>query len=134
MSSITVKSTGTLIDELITTHFKIEVNPSTENIQRALLLETAIRIRLDGNEEQIALQVIKLRTVLRECWNSQEVVMQYKDLRISDNLSASAMVDWIRVGQAGLTAQRTNAVRNKIIREIDTILGEDTTPLGKTYG
>lgn len=123
---ITTKSTGFLIDELITARFKVEVSPTHDNIQRVRLLDAATRLRLNGREDDIYLQVVKLQVILRQCWEAQEVVM---------NACKNRNPDYTLIGKAGIKAQETNAQRNKLIREIDTILGEDSiTPLGKTYG
>lgn len=130
---ITVKSTGFLIDELITTRFKVEANPTQETIQRMRLLDAAVRIRLNGREDDIFFQVTKLQVVLRQCWNAQEIVMLYKNFRHSD----SVKIDFYElkpIADAALKAQQTNAERNKLIREIDAILDEsNVSPLEKTY-
>lgn len=117
---ITVKSTGFLLDELITARFKVEVSPTSDNIQRVRLLDAAVRLRLNGREDDIYLPMIKLQVVLRQCWDAQELVMHSKDIPT--------------IASAGIKSQKTNAERNKLIREIDAILGESNiTSLGKTY-
>lgn len=130
---ITIKSTGFLIDELITTRFKVELNPTPNIIQRMRLLDAAVRLRLNGREDAIYLQVVKLQVVLRQCWEAQETIMQYKHFKFSDNLSIDAN-KLITIAQAALKAQQTNAERNKLVREIDTILNEiEISALEKTY-
>ena len=117
---ITSKSTGFLIDELITAGFKVEVSPTTANIQRMRLLDASVRLRLNGREDDIFLQVTKLKIVSRQCWQAQEGVMKGRDVTA--------------IANAAVQAQHTNAQRNKLIREIDTILGEsDVSVLEKTY-
>lgn len=131
---ITVKSTGYLIDELITTRFKVEVNPLPETIQRMRLLDAAIRLRLNGREDDIYLPVTKLQIILRQCWEAQETIMKYKTLFDRIYVSSAQIKELTALGQAAVNAQTTNAERNKLIREIDTILGEiDVSPLHKTY-
>lgn len=130
MIDITQKSTSCLIDELITTTFKLERNPTSSVIERYRLLDTAVTARLTGDKrDRILFLVIKLRLVLRECWEAQEVIMKYK---VSD--IARLNQETIRIiALAGIKAQETNAARNKLLREIDTLLDEYTT-LEKTYG
>lgn len=131
---ITVKSTASLIDELITTRFKVEVNPSPEIIERMRELDTAVRLRLNGKEDDIFLQVIKLQIILRQCWNAQEVLTIYKDLEFQQYIHTDHRI-LKKITTAALQAQKTNGERNKLIREIDDILGESSvSPLGKTYG
>lgn len=131
---ITVKSTGFLIDELITTRFKVEVNPIQETIQRMRLLDAAIRLRLNGREDMIYLQVVKLQIVLRQCWEAQEKIMKHAPLYHEMYISGRYFHQLVELGQAAINAQTTNAERNKLIREIDILLGESIiSPLEKTY-
>lgn len=130
---ITVKSTGFLIDELITTRFKIELNPTPDIIQRMRLLDAAVRLRLNGREDSIYLQVIKLQVILRQCWEAQEVIMKNQDIEHSPYMN-DTYFQLKRLAEAAIKAQKTNAERNKLIREIDDILDESTiSVLGKTY-
>jgi hypothetical protein len=131
---ITVKSTGFLIDELITARFKVEINPNQDNIQRMRLLDAATRIRLNGREDDIFLPVTKLQVVLRQCWNAQETIMKYAPIVGETFITGKHYTELFELGKAAIQAQKTNAERNKLIREIDTILGEDNVSvLGKTY-
>jgi hypothetical protein len=132
---ITQKSTGYLIDEWITTTFKVEVNPTQENMNRMRALDTAIQKRLNGRQDDIYWQVVKLRVVLRQCWEAQEIVRDNEDIREPDrNDSVFTINKWIETAKAGIKAMTTNRERNKLIREIDDILGEsEYTPLDKTY-
>lgn len=117
---ITIKTTGMLIDELITAKMKIIANPTDENIQRASLLEEAVLDRLSCRMHVIEDLYRSLQDVLKECWDAQETVAT------SDNVYV--------VYHAARVAQQTNAMRNTLIRAIDTVLGEIyTTPLEKTY-
>jgi hypothetical protein len=131
--NITEKSTGFLMDELITCRFKVEASPTPDNIQRMRLLDAAIRIRLNGREDEIFLPVTKLQLISRECWMAQEVIMSYKGMSF-EIYRHNDQRDLKKIVQAALQAQHTNAQRNQLIREIDTILGEaDVSVLGKTY-
>jgi len=135
MNDITVKSTGFLIDELITTRFKVEVNPTPEIIQRMRLLDAAVRLRLNGREDDIYLQVVKLQIVLRQCWNAQEIVMKYSNIQEDPYIYAHRYNEYKALASAAVKAQQTNAERNKLVKEIDTVLGEESVSvLGKTYG
>jgi hypothetical protein len=117
---IRIKSTGMLIDELITARMKIIANPSEENTQRAVSLENAIQHRLQNKKADISVFVNALTGMLKECWDAQEIVSN------SDNV--------YDVYHAAKVAQQTNSVRNSLIREIDAALGEEAiTPLEKTY-
>lgn len=135
---ITTKSIGMLIDEYITTQLKIEVSPTQENIQRGTILKQTIETALQGKSldhtEKISNIISQLRIVLRECWNAQEIIMKTQGLRCPDQINIITMLPYIRVYDAAIKAQKTNAARNKLIREIDSILGEqDITILEKTY-
>ncbi len=131
--TIEMKSTGFLMDELITARFKVEVNPTQETIQRMRLLDAAVRLRLNGREDDIFLQVTKLQIVSRQCWKAQEIIMEYKDMAF-EMYHHNDHRDLKRVTKAAIEAQKTNGERNKLIKEIDTVLGEsDVSVLGKTY-
>lgn len=118
---ITIKTTGMLIDELFTTKMKIIANPTQENALRASLLEEAIAERVGCRMYMIADLCRSLQDILKECWDAQETVST------SDNV--------YEVYHAARAAQQTNALRNKLIRTIDGVLGEMyTTALEKTYG
>jgi hypothetical protein len=130
---ITVKSTGFLIDELITTRFKVEVNPTPEIIHRMRVLDAAIRLRLNGREDDIYLPVIKLQIVLRQCWEAQEIIMKNQDISYTPYMNDNYF-QLKCLAEAAVKAQKTNAARNKLIQEIDTILNEaPVSVLGKTY-
>lgn len=132
---ITQKSTGYLLDEWITTTFKVEVNPTQENMNRMRALDIAIQKRLNGHQDDIYWQVIKLRIVLRQCWDAQEIIRANEDIKLPDRYdNVFTLNKWIETAKAGIKAMTTNRERNKLIREIDEILGEvENTPLFKTY-
>lgn len=123
MNDITVKSTGFLIDELITAKFKMAVDPNPVNIDRVSALVASIAYRLEGTGNKILLYVIDLIYVSKLCWDAQQEIYE---------LSADKEIYYIEIALAGIQAQKTNAQRNKLIRQIDEVLGEATV-LGKTY-
>lgn len=124
MKDIRQKSIGFLIDEYITACFKYDAKPTEEiKMRRDLLRDTIMNIL--GNKLQTDIEFyglyMSLYSVLRRCWESQEIVVR------SDKRDI--------VFFAAKEAQTTNAERNKLIREIDQLLGEgDITSLEKTYG
>lgn len=109
-----------LIDELFTTKMKIIANPTQESALRASLLEDAIAERVGCRMYTIEDLCRSLQDILKECWDAQEKVANSDDV--------------YEVYHAARVAQQTNAVRNTIIRTIDSVLGEMyTTALEKTY-
>lgn len=125
MLQIELKTTGFLIDEWITSKFKMEdgVEGATQR-HVALLDAIATRVELAPTAAQKALDELidKLRLVSRECWDAQEKVC-FLDSRHP------------RIGFHAKRAQNTNAKRAALIRKIDSILGEEEiTILEKTYG
>lgn len=131
MTTIDYKSVGTLIDEMFTAQMKSETGNTNASIRvRALAQAIAGRLKDTPSNELIEL-MSKLKIVLRECWMAQEIVHilehKYPGALTQDEI-------WQLAG-AGVVAQRTNARRNKLIRAIDELVGEDNiTQLGKTYG
>ncbi len=123
MPEITSKSTGQLLDELVTNAFKTEFSSrhggTLEEFEtRYELLRSAIERRLGTD---LAGLIHDLVLVSMATWHSQEVVMHER----SDQAVAAA----------GRNAQRTNALRTRIIREIDRVLGEAGISITtKTYG
>jgi hypothetical protein len=123
MRAISEKSTGQLVDELITNAFKTayaaRTGASVEEFElRYGLLRSVLLQRLGQDVADIIhdLCVVSLAT-----WQAQEVVMHEPD----DRVAASA----------GRQAQRMNARRSHIIREIDRLVGEARISITtKTYG
>lgn len=121
---ITKKSTGTLIDEYFTTELKIEfIGRKDEFKHRLELLENSLVLRLEKHKtrKDIAPLTTRLANTLRRCWVAQDNIME------ADNHDPY-------IGQYAKEAQRLNAERNRLIREIDELLGEDEfTQLEKSY-
>jgi hypothetical protein len=123
--SVELKSTGTLIDEFITTTLKIDhFGKDTALIERLDKLDTAIAKRVSRHPKSkypaMSLMVLELRSVLKKCWDAQELVMKGFDNQT--------------VAMAAQEAQRLNAERNKLIRKIDEELNEaQYTQLEKSY-
>ncbi len=131
MYPIELKSIGFMIDERITAGFKADLHPSEENTQRVLDLDTAIDGRVAGRWHMINALVLKLERVLKECWDAQEIVTQ---IVIHDEYRWEERFDIHKLAVTGKVAQQTNAERNRLIREIDEILGESAhSTLRKTY-
>ena len=124
MLDITSKSTGQLLDELVTNAFKTEFSSrharSIDEFEaRYELLRAALEQRLGTD---LAGLIHDLAIVSMATWQAQEVVMHEKD-------------DDAKVAAGGRQAQRLNAARTKTIREIDRLLGEaQITITTKTYG
>lgn len=121
--SVAEKSTGQLLDELVTnafkTHFAIERDsPTAEFERRYEYLREALTGRLG---KDVADLVHDLAIVSMATWQAQEVVMHERDDKIA--------------ADAGRQAQRMNGQRTRLIRELDLLLGEaDISITTKTYG
>lgn len=130
MDKLEIKNIATLIDELITAEMKSIARPTHENTERYTLLLDLINFRLGKRWELISEPYTKLRSVLKECWDAQEVVMYWAKYGL-ENCTPN---DMYLLAEAAILAQTTNVERNKLVREIDTILGEtDSGHLEKTY-
>lgn len=121
--SIAEKSTGQLVDELVTNGFKTAFashqGRSTDEYEaRYELLREALEQRLGIDAAGL---IHNLAMVSLATWEAQEVVMH-------ESADASA-------ARAGRQSQRLNAHRTRWIREIDRLLGEaQITITTKTYG
>ena len=131
MERIEMKSTGQLIDEMITAQLKVIAVLNDENSTRFWKLHNVVYRRVGERWDLVDYHRIELENVLQQCWKAQDIVAKYKTLDCS-----TAPLNQLReLAEAGLEAQRTNAIRCKLVREIDEILGEaDRTYLEKTYG
>ena len=131
--SIEYKSTGSLIDEMITTLLKTTKTTKNkeENERRWNLLSDAISKRFEKSpvpiyDERVVDLWQELSETLEACWDAQETVMEF-----TKPLDCDAAM-W--VGNAAIDAQDLNAKRNRLIRELDELLGEsDYTQLEKSY-
>lgn len=123
MRGISEKSTGQLVDELVTNAFKsgfahVRSEPAEEFDVRYELLRRVLDERLGP---EVATIVHDLAVVSLATWQAQEVVMR----EASDTAVAAA----------GRQAQRMNARRTRLIRELDRLLGEAGISITtKTYG
>lgn len=123
MADVALKSAGQLVDELITNAFKFGFatlgdRPTAEFEVRYQKLRAALRDRC-GHD--LAAAIHDLCIVSLGTWQAQEIVMGDD----SDPV----------VAEAARQAQRLNARRTALIREIDRILGEShITITTKTYG
>lgn len=130
MNQLEVKSTGTLVDEMYTTELKIAAG-NEEAKERRHILGNVVMGRMKDlvldmpKHRQFQAVMRELRAVLKECWDAQEIVMKFEFLDF-DNIYI--------VAKAAKVAQETNAHRNRLIRQLDELIGEtDRTQLGKTY-
>ena len=142
MSDIARKSIGFMIDELVTTSIKAAhrsgdraaAEESAELERRKAQLAAAIEERLavapanraampaaaEAQLTSLGKLVSDLTETLINCWDAQEAVMH--------------SLDSAQVAGAARDAQRLNAKRNNLIRELDHRLGEgDITATRKTY-
>lgn len=124
MLQIELKTTGFLIDEIITCKFKIKDGIEGSNVRLALLTKV-ISSRMDplGRSDMVRLCKIsaELESVSRICWDAQEKVCS---LHVRDS----------NIGIHAKRAQEVNAQRTALIRKIDLLLGEgEITVLEKTY-
>ena len=76
---------------------------------------------MDIGKKSIGVLIDELITTSLKCWFAQEIVMSSKAEE--------------EISKAAKTAQRMNARRNALIREIDIRLGEQYfSPTEKSYG
>lgn len=128
--SIELKSTATLIDELLTAEIKLKHFGSDTVQERYNMLDIAIKSRLSRHNDKdkfhtLSVLILKLKRVNQDCWDAQERVMLRED----------TIEDTIEIATAAKQAQKLNAQRNNIIREIDDLLGESQySQLEKSYG
>jgi hypothetical protein len=126
------KSTGMLVDEMLTTDLKIESGQDAgerrHQLGNAVVSRTA-HIALDQKKNKLFFLYVEcLRKILKECWDAQEIV-SLSDLDSADhNVLVSCAI-------AGKLAQSTNRERNIWIRQIDELVEDSgVSPLEKTYG
>ena len=138
MGCIGIKSTGTIINELITTGLKIQnIGPKEEflNRQKDLIEELGERYK---NYILVESLTIELTDVLSELWREQEVL--YQNIHLLDKMTLATMSipdDFARLeecGIAGLKSLKLNKKRSDLIRRIDKMLGEESsTVLEKSW-
>lgn len=125
--SIELKSTGFLIDELLTTEIKLKHFGSAAVQERYDMLDIAIKSRLSRHNDKdkfhtLSVLILKLKQVNQNCWDAQERVMK-NDLKYPKPIAIAAK-----------QAQTLNAQRNSLMREIDDLLGESRfSQLEKSY-
>lgn len=134
--NIELKSTGFLIDETITTDLKLIFFGETAEIRkRKDALDKVINKRVfesNVDTKKLFRLTNKLRVILEDCWDAQDEVMNINRMCKADGKWYAQ--DYESIAKAAIRAQELNAHRNKIIREIDTLLGEsEFTQLEKSY-
>ncbi len=130
-----IKSTGFLVDELLTLDLKIAAG-NTEAEARRHELANCIVARtsalIDGSDltryREFQKVVMELDVILTECWNAQETVMCLPE---PDKCSLDQVY---AIAGAAKTAQSTNRARNILVRRLDGLMNETArTQLEKTY-
>lgn len=127
--SIELKTTAYLIDELLVTELKM-IHFGRDSLQeRYEMLDIAISRRLSRHTDvdklhTLSVLTLNLKQVNFLCWNAQEIVMKKED----------TVEDIYDIATAAKQAQKLNAQRNSIIREMDELLGESQfSQLEKSY-
>lgn len=137
--SIEYKSTGTLIDEMVTANLKVIKSPKNkeENERRWNLLSDAVGKRFQQSDipiwdERVVDLWQELSETLELCWEAQEVVMRYSEYVEDDSFYDPDYFE--RCARGAVDAQKLNSKRNRLIRNIDELLGESNyTQLEKSY-
>jgi len=155
MRDVSEKSTGQLVDELITNAFKrahaaTEMRDASEFLARHELLSAAIDRRFENPvADSVALACCVLFMTPEQAWHERirglHIGEKLHDALI--NLCEFSCATWMHqervmncgsdevVAKAGKAAQQCNAQRTQAIRNIDHELGEtDITITTKTYG
>ena len=130
-SSIVEKSIGFLLDEFFTASLKYKnsVGDFEKTVARLGQLKQIIFDILskytDPEQGKVFADLAsQLFNTVSDCWDAQEIVMLYPLEGHEKEIAVAAK-----------EAQRLNAVRNNLIKQIDQLLGyEETTVLGKSYG
>jgi hypothetical protein len=128
-----VKSTGTLVDELYTTDLKIEAGTIDAQERRhtlANLVTGRMVVMLDDMPKYREFQHVmkQLQLIVKRCWDAQEIIMSLPEI---DKCTYDQVYT---MATAAKEAQQTNGQRNKLIRELDTLIGEASrSQLEKTY-
>lgn len=117
---IEIKSIGFLIDEYITTLFKVAAKVNGADERRGVLSDV-ISAKLSDDNWMNDAAVIELYGMLRLCWDAQDKIME-------------GDVSSIETVRAARLAQTSNAERNALIRKLDEKFGDkERSPLEKTY-
>lgn len=137
MRDCEIKSTGTLVDELLTLDLKIKAGIQGAEERRhelgnVIIERTAILIiqgHMDIYREFQKVQQ-ELAEVLEKCWNAQEIVMNHELYDEWGEIGWNMHI----VAHAAKLAQLTNAQRNRLIRQLDELVNEtERTQLAKSY-
>lgn len=130
-TSLIEKSIGFLLDEFFTASLKYKnnVGDSEKTIERLRRLKEIIFGILSKYNDPEQGKVFsglagELFNTVSDCWDAQEVVMNYPLDGYEKEIAIAAK-----------EAQRLNAIRNSLIKQIDELLGyAETTVLDKSYG
>lgn len=130
---IDYKSTGMLLNDLITTGLKIRfIGTKKEFIQRQKDILEVLKSRrcyYDLEEfNKVEKHFTLLQSVLHDLWWEQEILYQNLQFDTEDHKKC------LELAIAGVNSLKLNARRSEIIREIDSILGEESsTVLEKSF-
>jgi hypothetical protein len=155
MADIATKSTGQLLDELVTNAFKTvhaaaEVRDASEFLTRHTLLSAAIDRRFEKTvADSVAVACSVLFLTPEQAWHERILGLPLTAALHAAllNLCEHSCATWIHqehvmsgvsdalVAKAGRAAQQCNALRTEAMRRIDQLLGEaEITITTKTYG
>lgn len=128
---IELKSTGTLIGELITTALKIDhMGEKPEFLSRRNELTNVINTRLQKTIPECTINsvgyalgelVFDLSTILSNLWDEQEVLYKFRKDAPKTN------EEYKSCAEAGINSLKLNAKRSELIIQIDKFLGEEST-------
>lgn len=135
MRDCEIKSTGFLVDELITLDLKIAAGNEEARERRHELANTIVertaRLVKDADlmkYREFQRTMAELIEVQERCWNAQEI---FRYLPTTDECTLYQIYEKARAGEE---AQETNARRNRLVRKLDGIMNETArTQLEKTY-
>ena len=125
---MTIKSTGTLIDEMYTAELKADAGSEAASDRRhalgIIVMTRMLPLITDMAKHREFHRIMReLKDVLKQCWDAQEIVAN-TEMDTDEHIRI--------IAEAGKRAQITNAARNKLIRQLDALLGEESQ-LEKTY-
>lgn len=119
--AIDVKTTGMLLDELITFNLKLLGPKAT--IEVVTKHDKLVDVLLERHPDKASLliKLVRLAVIDSLCFFAQDEIM-------NESNSTEDVAFYAK------QAQRFNGLRNAAIRQIDEIFGEDDSPTEKTYG
>lgn len=135
MRACEIKSTGFLVDELLTLDLKIAAG-NTDAVARRhelgnVVIERSAKLVTVGDltkYREFQRTTAELAVVLKDCWDAQDIIMS---LPPAHECSVDQLYE---MAVRAKEAQETNARRNRLVRRLDAIMDEMAwTQLAKTY-